>query len=125
MGTGGVKLLLDENLSHRLVPILQVAFPGTAHAVAEGLSGADDLRVWRHARDNGFVLVSKDDDFIGLAARHGPPLSVIRLSIGNSSNAAVHGLLVEQRAALEATLEDRNVALIELRSSNWTPSSRR
>ena len=61
MGPGGVKLLWDENLSYRLAPGLQQAFPGTAHLAAEGLSGADDWQVWCHARDNGFVLVTKDN----------------------------------------------------------------
>jgi len=30
VGARGVKLLLDENLSHRLVGPLQIAFPGTS-----------------------------------------------------------------------------------------------
>ena len=68
MGPGGVKLLLDENLSYRLAPGLQQAFPGTAHLAVEGLSGADDWQVWCHARDNGFVLVTKGNEFRSVTA---------------------------------------------------------
>lgn len=48
-----MKLLLDENLSHRLVPALQAAYPGSSQVTLIGLSGADDRTVWRHARDHG------------------------------------------------------------------------
>ena len=119
MGPGGVKLLWDENLSYRLAPGLQQAFPGTAHLAAEGLSGADDWQVWCHARDNGFVLVTKDDDFVGLAARHGPPPTVVRLTLGNTSNAAVLELLNGQRAAIEVATTDPGVSLIEVGIGRW------
>ena len=65
-----MKLLLDESLLIGLVTRLQTAFLGTAQVVAAGLSGTDDWRVWCHARDHGYVLVTKDSDFVDLAARH-------------------------------------------------------
>ncbi|MBP6808741.1 MAG: DUF5615 family PIN-like protein [Chromatiaceae bacterium] len=37
-----MKLLLDENLSRRLVPFLQAAFPGSSQVVLEGLERAND-----------------------------------------------------------------------------------
>ena len=39
-----MKLLLDENLSRRLVPFLQHAYPGTSQVVLLGLESASDLR---------------------------------------------------------------------------------
>jgi hypothetical protein len=39
MGKGcGVKLLLDENISRRIVPALQAEFPGTTQAALVGES---------------------------------------------------------------------------------------
>ena len=38
-----MKLLLDENLSHRLVPRLQTAYPGSSQVTLVGLGSADDL----------------------------------------------------------------------------------
>ena len=46
-----MKLLLDENLSRRIVLFLQDAYPGSSQVVLEGLEQADDDAVWRHARD--------------------------------------------------------------------------
>ena len=45
-----MKRLLDENLSRRLVPALQQAFPGTGHLQDFGLKGEADLVVWDIAR---------------------------------------------------------------------------
>ncbi|MBA3596291.1 MAG: DUF5615 family PIN-like protein [Methylibium sp.] len=44
-----MKLLLDENLSRRIVPALQAAYPGTSQVVLEGLQQASDATVWQHA----------------------------------------------------------------------------
>jgi hypothetical protein len=41
-----MKRLLDENLSRRIVPCLQDAFPGSSPVVMEGLERADDNAVW-------------------------------------------------------------------------------
>jgi predicted nuclease of predicted toxin-antitoxin system len=54
-----VKLLFDENLSPKLVQLLAGDFPGSVHVHDIGLGGADDKTIWRHAADNGFLIVSK------------------------------------------------------------------
>jgi len=40
-----MKLLLDENLSRRLVPFLQAASPGSTQVALEGLERASDLGI--------------------------------------------------------------------------------
>ncbi len=52
-----MKLLLDENLSRRLVPFLQHDYPGSSQVVLLGLESASDQVVWQKARDEGFVIV--------------------------------------------------------------------
>ena len=58
-----MKLLLDENLSRRLVPFLQHAYPGTSQVVLLGLESASDREVWQKAKDDGYVIVTRDADF--------------------------------------------------------------
>jgi len=48
-----VKLLLDENISRRIVPTLQDAYPGTTQAVLVGLEKADDRALWAFAKAGG------------------------------------------------------------------------
>lgn len=47
-----MKLLLDENLSRRLVPFLQNNFPGTTQVALIGLERADGRNIRRTATGN-------------------------------------------------------------------------
>lgn len=58
-----MKLLLDENLSRRIVPFLQDRYPGSSQVVLVGLDRAEDRSVWSFARENDFVIVTKDSYF--------------------------------------------------------------
>jgi len=57
------KLLLDQNLSPRLLRLLADIYPASAHVRDLGLAAADDETVWRYAGTEGFTIVTKDDDF--------------------------------------------------------------
>ena len=41
-----MKLLLDENLSRRIVPFLQTDFPDSSQVVLLGLESAGDSAIW-------------------------------------------------------------------------------
>ena len=109
-----MKLLLDENLSRRIVPFLQADFPGTSQVALEGLERGSDLDVWRYAKDNGFVVVSKDSDFYELSLLHGTPPKVIWLQVGNVSKAAIMQLLLDRREGIERLLADPDIACVEI-----------
>ena len=58
-----MKLLLDENLSPRLVRALAPAFPGTLHMRDVQLVARQDSIIWDWARVHDFVILTQDDDF--------------------------------------------------------------
>jgi len=72
-----VKLLLDENLSPRLIEAISRAFPASRHVEHVGLRGQPDLQVWEFAARNEFVVVSKDHDFRELSFLHDAPPKVL------------------------------------------------
>ena len=74
-----MKLLLDENLSRRLVPRLADLFPESAHVSSLGLIQAPDSAVWEYAKSNGFAIVTADADFYELATALGHPPKVVWL----------------------------------------------
>ncbi len=74
-----MKLLLDENLSRRLVPRLADLFPDSVHLQSEGLLQALDIAIWEYAKLNGFSIVTANTDFYELATALGPPPRVIWL----------------------------------------------
>ncbi len=88
-----MKLLFDQNLSHRLPTALGHAFPGSSQVRLLGLDRADDRTVWRYAADNGFCIVTLDSDFADLSALLGSPPKVVWLRCRNRSSAYVEQLL--------------------------------
>ncbi|MDQ2696162.1 MAG: DUF5615 family PIN-like protein [Pseudomonadota bacterium] len=109
-----MKLLLDQNLSRRLVAVLEPAYPGTTQAALLGLERASDLEIWQYARDNGFVIVTKDSDFHELSLLHGAPPKVVWLQCGNQPRQRIAQLLLGQRESIEALLADEATAFIEI-----------
>jgi len=45
-----MKLLLDENLSRRIIPFLQTAYPDSTQITLVNLETASDQEVWEFAR---------------------------------------------------------------------------
>lgn len=109
-----MKLLFDENLSRRIVPALEFTYPGTTHVVFAGLEQADDRTVWTFAKDNSFVIVTKDDDFTELLSLLGHPPKVIRLAFGNCTNQAVINALTHAHASITETFSTSTIGLIEI-----------
>ena len=68
-----MKLLFDQNLSHRLVKSLALEFPQSAHVRHVGLEKAPDGPVWDYAKQHGFVIVSKDSDVHQRSFLYGSP----------------------------------------------------
>ncbi len=58
-----------------------------------GLRNAKDKDIFAAARLANAVVMTKDADFVEMVERLGPPPSVIWLTCGNTSNAALRGLL--------------------------------
>lgn len=84
-----VKLLFGENPSPSLVGLVREEYPESTHVRDCGLRGAPDRQIWAHARDSGFVIVSKDDDFRQRSLLEGAPPKVVWLQVGNAGTARI------------------------------------
>lgn len=111
------RLLLDENLSPRLAKDLATTFPGSAHVRDVALTGQSDHHIWKFAADNGFTILTKDDDFRGLSLVRGAPPKVIWLVIGNTSTAEILRILLAYLNAIETFISEPTTALLTLRKS--------
>lgn len=78
-----MKLLLDENLSDRIIYKILDLYPGSKYVKTVGLINTDDAQIWEYAKINGFLIASKDTAF--------------RLN-----RSILLGLLLEGKAALKA-----------------------
>ena len=109
-----MKLLLDENLSRRILPELQQRFPGSSQVALLGLERATDAQLCEYAADNGFVLVSKDEDFHALVVARAYQPKLIRLALGNASNEQVLTALLDAADRLELAFAQSDVGVAVL-----------
>jgi predicted nuclease of predicted toxin-antitoxin system len=109
-----MKLLLDQNVSHRLVASLTSVYPDTTQVALLGLGEADDRAIWELAQREGYAIVTHDADFEAysvLAA--GPPL-VIWLRCGNQPKAVILEKLLTHREVIERAEGDASVWCVEI-----------
>jgi len=84
-----MKLLIDNQLPLQLAVFLR----GRGHECLDvteiSLDEASDLEVWTRGVDEGWIIVSKDEDFVSLANRPGDTGRLIWVRLGNSRNYAL------------------------------------
>jgi predicted nuclease of predicted toxin-antitoxin system len=88
-----MKLLIDQNLSPRLVDRLLDLFPDSGHVSPLGLDRASDEEVWSYAHANRDIIVTKDADFSELGLLRGFPPKVIWIRSGNSTTDQIEALI--------------------------------
>ncbi len=84
-----MKLLFDENLSHKLCNMLDDIFPSSVHIKSIGLEKGSDNDIWKYAKENSFAIISKDVDFIDIGISDDAPPKIIWLRSGNTSTSYI------------------------------------
>ena len=84
-----MKYLIDNQLPPALAQHLRANGLESMHVADVALDQETDRQIWQFAAVNGYVIVSKDDDFLLLAGADpkGPPFVWVRL--GNCRNASL------------------------------------
>lgn len=95
-----MKLLFDQNLSPRLPRSLADLYPDSLHVRDIGLHEATDTEIWKYAKQNGLVIVSKDADFQQRSLLYGHPPKFIWLRVGNCPVGRIEALLRKHSATI-------------------------
>jgi len=110
-----VKLLLDENLSPRLLRRIDDLFADSVHVRDVGLKQKPDGEIWEFARANGFAILTADTDFGDIAISLGHPPKVILLKGCDYGNAIAEALIRNQAIRITEFLNDPDHALLILK----------
>jgi predicted nuclease of predicted toxin-antitoxin system len=109
-----VKLLFDQNLSHRLVEMLADIYLGSEHVKILDMHREPDAVIWKFAKENDFVIVSKDNDFHQRSFLCGWPPKVVWLRLGNCSTQDIEKCLRSPFPDLAAFEADQQAAFLSL-----------
>jgi predicted nuclease of predicted toxin-antitoxin system len=61
-----MKLLLDQNISFRIVNKIRDIFPESGQVSELGLENSKDSEIWKFAQENVYAIVTFDSDFYDL-----------------------------------------------------------
>lgn len=89
-----MKLLVDQNISHKLIPFLKGKFSSIYHVKELGLINTDDHAIFMYARENIFdAVITLYDDFVRLLNQFSAPPKIIWLRTGNCSTSFLAKIL--------------------------------
>lgn len=109
-----MKLLFDHHLSHKLVRRLTDLFPDSTQTRLLGLGTADDDKIWEHAKQHGFLVVTLDADYYDISLLRGHPPKLIWLRCGNQKTALIEKLLRDQYARIVQFEKDGTTGCLEI-----------
>jgi predicted nuclease of predicted toxin-antitoxin system len=113
-----MKLLLDQNISAKIILRLSQLFPDSAHVSAFGLHRASDERVWQFAKSNGYAIVSKDTDFLHRGLLLGHPPKIILLRVGNGDTETIFQVLAKNQKLIGRFGDNAEESVLSLHCQN-------
>ena len=109
-----MKLLFDQNISPKIVALIQPQFPDSRQVVQVGLENASDSAIFEFARTNNFAIVTFDSDFVDLSVVKGTPPKIIWLRTGNLTTKAISSLLHGNAANIQNFLNYEENGILEI-----------
>ena len=110
-----MRLLLDANISWRLIPQLQIHFEDCWHVDKTDLSHpAKDMDIWNYAAAHQLIIVTNDEDFLNLARIKGFPPKVVLLRTGNQSNDYICSLLIKHKQEIALLQAAKEIGVLEI-----------
>ena len=109
-----MKFLVDNQLPTALARRLTAQGHECWHVLDLGLDEADDATIWRRVGAEGFVLISKDEDFLHFANQPNTSAQFIWVRLGNCRKQALLSAFDALLPQLVAAL-DTGTRVVEVR----------
>jgi len=106
-------IIIDENLSDKLVNKLRDLFPDLLHVKQLGLTRTKDSVIWQYAQRQSIrAILSADSDLVTLAIELGTPPKVIQIAECNFTTSEVADLLRQQAVRITRFLASEKPVLV-------------
>ncbi|HEX4809660.1 MAG TPA: DUF5615 family PIN-like protein [Bryobacteraceae bacterium] len=108
-----MKVLLDENLSQKIVLQLADLFTQIKHARDLYLKEKPDTNIWKAAKEGGFdLLITTDRDFLQIAAQNEPPPKLVRIEQADVKTAQLAAVRRNNALKVRELLNSKQTTLI-------------
>ena len=109
-----MKLLFDQNISPKIVALMEVQFSGSQQVIHVGLENASDSVIFEFAKTNQFSIVTFDSDFVDLSIVKGTPPKIVWLRTGNLTTKSISDLLHMNASSIQIFLESEDAGILEI-----------
>lgn len=80
-----MRLLFDQNISHRLLNLIQDILPESKQVRGLGPENQSDKQIWEYAKENEYIIVTFDADFYDFSLVWGHPPKIIWIRTSNQT----------------------------------------
>ncbi|MBX3044623.1 MAG: DUF5615 family PIN-like protein [Candidatus Kapabacteria bacterium] len=80
-----MKVLLDENISWRIIKFIEKYFEDVKHITSISTNRLSDFEIWRYAKINNYTILTYDSDFRNFVTYYNYPPKVVWIRTGNIS----------------------------------------
>jgi len=109
-----MRLLFDQNISHRILQYLPHTFANSTSVKTENLIDSSDRRIWEFAKEKEFTIVTQDSDFNDLNVLFGYPPKVIWIRTGNLKTDELSKLFHQYEKEIVAFLANDDLGCLEI-----------
>lgn len=110
-----MKVLIDQNISHRIIPFLAEYFDTLTHVREIGLMNSDDYQIFMYARETKYdAILTLDEDFQHHILIHNAPPKVIWLRVGNCSTKHLANVIIQNIGDINTFVHNDNFEIIEI-----------
>jgi predicted nuclease of predicted toxin-antitoxin system len=100
-----VRFLIDGQLPPALAARLHAIGYDALHIYDIGLGDSGDAEIWQRAKDDGRIIITKDEDFVALANRERSGPAVLWVRVGNTTNRALWSAFLPRLPEISAAFE--------------------
>jgi predicted nuclease of predicted toxin-antitoxin system len=110
-----MKVLIDQNISYRIVPQIESLFDFLTHVKFLGWIDWNDHDIFMTARDQKYdAVITLDEDFNKLLLQHGTPPKIIWIKTGNCSTSKLVEVITTHGQIILDFLSDDTYDCLEL-----------
>lgn len=109
-----MKLLLDQNISFRLVKKIEGIFPESEQVRRIGLENKNDRIVWEFAKRENFTIVTFDSDFYDLSLLLGRPPQLIWIKTSDQTTKNLERLLYDRATDIQDFITSNELNCLEI-----------
>ena len=109
-----MKLLFDQNISHRLVGLVNDILPDSKQVRDLGIENYSDIQIWEYAKKHDYVILTFDADFYDFSLVWGQPPKIVWMRSQNQTSKNIEFLLRKHLNSIIDFYYDKDLACLEI-----------